>query len=116
VAGLRTDGGGWIRPVSPTAEGTLSKEHYTLADGTEAGILDVIEVDVSKARPESHQPENGLGSDQDNSLESDSKSRRTAPRDGLEPHFRAQNEPYKIPEVKIGQSHLPDRDKGHARS
>jgi hypothetical protein len=30
VAGLRTDGQGWIRPVGPSDNGTLFPWHYTL--------------------------------------------------------------------------------------
>ena len=58
VAGLRTDGGGWIRPVSHEESGTLWPRHYTLNDGREARLLDVIEVVVTSPRPEPHQPEN----------------------------------------------------------
>ena len=58
VAGIRTDGGGWIRPVSRGSSGTLSRGHYTLDNRSEAGLLDVIEVEVSAPRAEPHQPEN----------------------------------------------------------
>jgi hypothetical protein len=58
VAGLRTDGGGWIRPVAPTEEGTLFGQHYYLDNGSDAQILDFIRIEVSKAKPEAHQPEN----------------------------------------------------------
>lgn len=58
VAGLRTDGGGWIRPVAPGEDGTLFGQHYILDDGSEAQILDLIRIEVSKAEPQAHQPEN----------------------------------------------------------
>ena len=58
VAGLRPDGGGWLRLVSRDRAGTLSNRHYTLKDGAEAGLLDLIEVETSAARPEPHHPEN----------------------------------------------------------
>jgi hypothetical protein len=58
VAGIRTDGGGWIRPVSPQPSGTLSRRHCTLDNRNEANPLDVVEIEVTAARPEPHQPEN----------------------------------------------------------
>ncbi len=58
VAGLRLDGGGWIRPVAPTPEGTLYRSTCTLNGRTEVRPLDVIEVDVARPRPDPHQPEN----------------------------------------------------------
>ena len=58
VAGLRTDGGGWIRPVAPSDDGTLFGQHYSLDNGSEAQILDLIRIEVSKAEPQAHQPEN----------------------------------------------------------
>jgi hypothetical protein len=58
VAGLRTDGSGWLRPVGTVPEGTLYPPPYTLHDGTEAGLLDVIRVGVRTHRPVPRQPEN----------------------------------------------------------
>ena len=58
VAGLRTDGGGWIRPVSQQSSGTLLDYHYILDNKDEAHLLDIIEIGVSSPRPEPHQPEN----------------------------------------------------------
>ena len=58
VAGLRTDGGGWIRPVAPSEDGTLFGQHYCLDDGSEAQILDLIRIEVDKPKPQAHQPEN----------------------------------------------------------
>lgn len=56
VAGI-TMAGEWIRPVSSELDGTLYSQHYTLDDGSEPALLDVIRLDASR-NPESHQPEN----------------------------------------------------------
>ncbi|MDP3064251.1 MAG: hypothetical protein Q8O40_13735 [Chloroflexota bacterium] len=58
VAGIKTDGTGWIRPVSEGPTGTLLPSHYTLDAGREAALLDVVGVEVSRHSPEPHQPEN----------------------------------------------------------
>ena len=60
IAGLRTDGQGWIRPVGRSPDGTLYWQHYRLDDGTEAQVLDILKVDLASPRPEPHQPENWL--------------------------------------------------------
>jgi hypothetical protein len=60
VAGLRADGGGWIRPVAPSEDGSLFGQHYILDHGFEPQILDLIRIDVTKAQPQAHQPENWL--------------------------------------------------------
>jgi hypothetical protein len=60
IAGLRTDGGGWVRPVAPSEDGTLFREHYTLNNGSEAQALDVVRIPFEHPRPEIHQPENWL--------------------------------------------------------
>ncbi len=60
VAGLRTDGGGWLRPVTLTGEGALSTEDITLPDGTQPRLLDVLRVCCSRPVPKPHQPENRL--------------------------------------------------------
>lgn len=60
VAGLRTDGQGWLRPVGLGQGGVLYPPHYTLADRTEAGVLDLLRVDLTEPRPAPHQPENWL--------------------------------------------------------
>jgi hypothetical protein len=57
VAGLRTDGQGWIRPVGPSDNGTLFPWHYTLADGTEPHLLDILRIELDSHQPKSHQPE-----------------------------------------------------------
>ena len=60
VAGLRTDGGGWVRPVSREAEGVLHPWHYTLATGGEAVLLDVLQMRLTQPQPDPHHPENWL--------------------------------------------------------
>jgi len=57
VAGLRTDGAGWARPVADTADGTLFTHHYQLGNGSEPMLLDRICIRVGKARPGPHHPE-----------------------------------------------------------
>lgn len=58
VAGLRTNGQGWLRPISDTEDGTLSRNDYALDGGGETEVLDVVNVPVLWPRPEPHQPEN----------------------------------------------------------
>jgi len=58
IAGLRTDGRGWIRPVSESPDGTLFQGHYVLKDGSEAQVLDVLKIELLKPRPAPYQPEN----------------------------------------------------------
>ncbi len=60
VAGVRTDGKGWIRPVSVAPEGVLHERHYTLEDTSEAQIMDVIRIPFDKPRPLPHHPEDWL--------------------------------------------------------
>ncbi len=57
IAGLRTDGNGWMRPVSILPEGILQERHYTLTDDSEAQLLDVIRIPFDKPRPQPHHPE-----------------------------------------------------------
>jgi hypothetical protein len=56
VAGIKV-GGGWIRTVSNTLEGTLHHE-YILPNGDELRLLDLVRAEVTTPRPEAHQPEN----------------------------------------------------------
>ena len=58
VAGIQTGGEGWIRVVSRSSSGTLSRSHYTLTKGRQLALFDVVEAEVARARPEPHQPEN----------------------------------------------------------
>jgi hypothetical protein len=57
IAGIRADGGGWIRPVGP-GDGTLYQRQYLLPDGTEPAVLDLFSLDLSRPRPRPHQREN----------------------------------------------------------
>ncbi|MCC7084716.1 MAG: hypothetical protein IT427_06885 [Pirellulales bacterium] len=44
IAGLRTDGSGWVRPVSKQSDGTLTSARCQLYDGTPPQALDVLRV------------------------------------------------------------------------
>src|ERR1041384_2271201 len=58
VAGLKTDGSGWVRPTGLPQDGVLFPKDYTLEDGTAAAPFDVIEVGTRYHRLVAHQPEN----------------------------------------------------------
>jgi hypothetical protein len=58
TAGLKTDGSGWLRPVSIQSDGTLFPENYVLDNDREPQLFDVLEIECSEHRPERHQPEN----------------------------------------------------------
>lgn len=60
LAGLRVDGGGWVRPVSDQEHGELQYSHYRLPDHSEPHLFDVIRVGLSRGRALPHQPENWL--------------------------------------------------------
>ncbi len=60
IAGLRTDGGGWVRPVAPGSNGALHPGHYILSNDTQPELLDVIRVGCIGPQPAPHQPENWL--------------------------------------------------------
>ena len=60
VAGFRTDGKGWFRPVSDRTSGELYSNDYSLSDGTTLQLLDLVKVPVIKHDPRPHQPENWL--------------------------------------------------------
>jgi hypothetical protein len=60
LAGLRVDGGGWVRPVSDHEHGELQYSQYRLPDHTEPHLLDVIRVGLLRHQPLPHQPENWL--------------------------------------------------------
>jgi hypothetical protein len=60
VAGLRVDGGGWVRPVSDKEHGELDYSQYRLPDHSEPHLLDVVRVGLSHRQPLPHQPENWL--------------------------------------------------------
>jgi hypothetical protein len=63
IAGLRLDGGGWIRPVALTRHGQLFPAHYILQDGSCPQIFDRIRISFSERRASAHQPENWLIAD-----------------------------------------------------
>ncbi|MDB9373752.1 dual OB domain-containing protein [Nodularia sphaerocarpa] len=60
IAGLKTDGSGWLRPVSHKRDGTLYPEHYTLTNDSEPQLFDIIRISCTKPEPKCHQPENWL--------------------------------------------------------
>jgi hypothetical protein len=63
VAGVVVDTGEWIRPVSPGPpghDGTLSDDQSLLDDGTQPGLLDVIDIDVIRPQRACYQPENWI--------------------------------------------------------
>jgi hypothetical protein len=64
IAGLRLDGGGWIRPVARTPHGELYPAHYILPDGSCPQLFDRIRISFIERRALSHQPENWLIADQ----------------------------------------------------
>ncbi len=60
IAGLKTDGSGWLRPVSIKSDGTLYPEHYMLDGDKEPKLFDILEIECIDHRPECHQPENWI--------------------------------------------------------
>ena len=59
VAGLGTNGEGWIRPIAgDTDHGQLYQRHYNLGQGEEPEILDIVEIELLRSRPIPGQPEN----------------------------------------------------------
>jgi hypothetical protein len=61
IAGIRTDGKGWIRPIGRNDhQGVLFPDDYTLIDGSEPKKLSVIEIGISTSKPKPYQPENWL--------------------------------------------------------
>lgn len=60
IAGLRTDGQGWVRPVAAGMNGALHPGQYMLQNLTQPLLLDVISVSCSHQQIEPHQPENWL--------------------------------------------------------
>jgi len=60
VAGLKTDGTGWVRPVSNRLERELTSMHYRLTNGTPVNLLDLVRLKLAEEKPLPHQPENVL--------------------------------------------------------
>jgi len=58
VAGIRTDGQGWIRPVGARRDGALTASEIICDDGFLPKVLDVLSVDLATPAPQCHQPEN----------------------------------------------------------
>lgn len=59
LAGLKTDGSGWVRPIGTGPDGALLPQHYHLG-GQDVRMLDSLDVDLSRPDPKPHQPENWL--------------------------------------------------------
>jgi hypothetical protein len=60
VAGIRTDGGGWIRPCGHSEHGELHPTDYELEGGGTPRVLDVLKIEFEDPDPLPHQPENWL--------------------------------------------------------
>ncbi|MDD1414094.1 hypothetical protein MEN41_05310 [Dolichospermum sp. ST_con] len=60
LAGIKTDGTGWLRPISNRRDGTLYPEHYTTRDGQEPELFDIIRIPFIRHEPKCHHPENWL--------------------------------------------------------
>ncbi len=60
VAGIRTDGKGWIRPVSIAPEGVLEERHYVIKNIGPVAPLQVVRIPFDKPRPLLHHPEDWL--------------------------------------------------------
>lgn len=63
IAGFKTDGSGWLRPVSSKTDGTLHEEHYTLPNGQEPELFNILKIECDRPYSCSHQPENWIVSD-----------------------------------------------------
>ena len=63
VAGIRTDTGAWIRPVSSSAHGELSPAQQRMGNDEEPRLFDLVRVQFTKPVPSYSQPENWLISD-----------------------------------------------------
>jgi hypothetical protein len=60
VAGVRTDGTGWMRPVGVGLDGKLLGPTCLFANGSEPRVLDTIQIGLRQPRPQPHQPENWI--------------------------------------------------------
>lgn len=60
VAGLRTDGKGWLRPIGWNDEGILYKKDFTFASGEEIAPLNVARIGCAWAKSKPHHPEDWL--------------------------------------------------------
>lgn len=50
--------GSWIRPVSSHGEGEVAHQECRYADGSQAAVLDMVEIELATSQPAPHQPEN----------------------------------------------------------
>jgi hypothetical protein len=64
IAGIRTDGKGWIRPVGSGEHGGLSTQQCMVASGGPVQVLDTVTADFVAPQPAPHQPENWLAAEQ----------------------------------------------------
>jgi hypothetical protein len=60
IAGIRSDGSGWIRPVSNGEHGELEYRDYALTNDSQPFVLDAIRIGVSKHQPTLNHPEDWL--------------------------------------------------------
>jgi hypothetical protein len=58
IAGIRSDGGGWLRPVSAIGSEELKRFEYMCEDGRDPSVLDRVNVPIGHPRPQPWQPEN----------------------------------------------------------
>lgn len=58
VAGIEPDSRDWIRPLGSGSHGAVTVSEQTFADGTRPELLDLVEVPLARAVPQSGQPEN----------------------------------------------------------
>lgn len=58
IAGKEVNGLDWIRPISSRDNEELLLSHIKYSNGAEVGLLDIIEVDLTKSKPAQYQPEN----------------------------------------------------------
>ena len=52
--------GGWIRPVSARPDGELNDDEQRCTGGTDAALLDVVEIPLFRPQPDDYQRENHL--------------------------------------------------------
>ncbi|MDB9315348.1 hypothetical protein PN462_19690 [Spirulina sp. CS-785/01] len=63
IAGIKTDGSGWFRPISDDPTGTLHEEHYLINPYQEPQLFDILRIECTHPSPQTHQPENWQISD-----------------------------------------------------
>ena len=60
IAGIRTDGQGWLRPVGWTTDGGLTSNNYWLDDNSEPQVLDVIRLNCARPHPKPYHSEDWI--------------------------------------------------------